>query len=230
MIFILIAATITAVEIIYFINVESSESPLASIFSFTFDSLSSSKLFTTNELFIIHTTLDVVNFIAFVVVPFVIMAGCCSMRQIPMTTLIGPEYILYQSGQLKKLVTGASAIMVIGIIHMQLWLNWPLTFIEKSQETALLESINLAVCQYWGVTYTLSIAALYLPTANYLSDQAKITIENGKDEKLKQDPSKWLIENKMILSPAAQLPQIIAVIAPMLVGSFGSTLSELVLY
>ena len=81
-----------------------------------------------------------------------------------------------------------------------------------------------------GVTYTLTIAALYLPTTNYLSDQAKVTIENGKDEELKQNSSKWLIENKLIFSPATQLPQIIAVIAPMLVGSFGSTLSELVLY
>ena len=158
------------------------------------------------------------------------VTGCCILHEKPMNTHRGPEYFLGKSGRLKKLVTGASAMMVIGIIHMQLWLNWPLTLIEDSKLTTQLESITLVICQYWGVTYTLTIAALYLPAASYLCDQAKIAIETGNDEEIKKDPSNWLIKNKMLLSPLAQFPQLIAVIAPMLVGSFGSTLSGLVTF
>ena len=52
--FIVIASTITAVETIYLSSVVSTNSPIASIFSFTFDAHSSSSLFTTNQLFSSH--------------------------------------------------------------------------------------------------------------------------------------------------------------------------------
>jgi hypothetical protein len=228
--FLLIAATISALETIYFLYVDASESPIANIFNFTFDSLSGSGLYTANELFIIHSTLDVINLITFIIAPFGIMAGSCIMHEMPMNAHMELKYLLDQSGRLKKLITWGSAIMVIGVIHMQLWLNWPLTFSEGSEMIDQLKPITLAISQYWGVTYTLAIAALYLPAASYLSDQAKIVIERGTDEELKQNSSKWLLENRMSLSAVAQLPQIVAIIGPMLVGSFSSTLSELIFF
>ena len=120
--------------------------------------------------------------------------------------------------------------MIIGIIHILLWLNWPLTFVEEAEEIAQLRSITLTICQYWGVSYSLIIAGIYLPAASYLSDQAKLALLQGSNKKLRRKPSKWLIKNNMMFSPVASLPQIIAVIAPMLVGSFGSLLSGLVCY
>lgn len=148
--FILIAATLSAVETIYLLNVDPSESPLASIFSFTFDSLSGSGLYTAHELLNIHFIVDVINLVAFIVAPFSIMAGGCIMHEMPINARMDLKYLLAQSRRLKKLVIGGSAIMVIGVIHMQLWLNWPLTFIDASKETVLLESITQAVCQYGG--------------------------------------------------------------------------------
>ena len=90
--------------------------------------------------------------------------------------------------------------------------------------------VLLLICQYWGVSYSLIIAALFIPAASYLSNQAKQALLLGDDEELKQDPSTWLLENNMMFSPIASLPQIIAIIAPMLAGSFGTTLSSFVFY
>jgi len=132
--------------------------------------------------------------------------------------------------QLKKLITGGSAVMVIGVIHMQLWLNWPLAFLGGAEDIIQLKSITLLICQYWGVSYSLIIAALYVPSISYLSNQAKLALQQGSDREQRKDPSKWLIENHMMFSPIASLPQILTVIAPMLVGTFGSTLSDLVFY
>lgn len=81
-----------------------------------------------------------------------------------------------------------------------------------------------------GGSYSLIIAAVYLPAQSYLSNQAKLSLLHGSDEELKKEPTKWLIENNMLFSIVASLPQIIAVIAPMLVGSFGSTLSGLAFF
>lgn len=230
LIFVIIASAISVVETSYLLNVESAESPIASIFRFTFDALSGSGLFTANQLFIVHTTLDIINLIGFLVVPFGIVAGCCIMHEIPLTSHKDAEYFLGRSVQLKKLITGGSAVMVIGVIHMQLWLNWPLAFLGGAEDIIQLKSITLLICQYWGVSYSLIIAALYVPSVSYLSNQAKLALQQGSDREQRKDPSKWLIENHMMFSPIASLPQILTVIAPMLVGTFGSTLSDLVFY
>jgi hypothetical protein len=50
----------------------------------------------------------------------------------------------------------------------------------------------------------------------------------GNDEEMKKNPGLWLSENKMLISPTGQLPQLVTILTPMLVGSFGSMLSNLV--
>lgn len=230
LLFIVIASTITAVETGYLLSVDASASPIASIFSFTFSALSDSARYTATQLLIIHSTLDAINLLSFLVTPFGILAVCCIMHEIPLTLHKDAKYYLGRSELLKKVITGGSAVMVIGIIHMQLWLNWPLSFVGESKEIVQLKSVTLLICQYWGASYSLIIAAVYLPAASYLSDQATQTLLQGNDETLKHNPSKWLNENNMALSPINSLPQILAVLAPLLAGSFGSSLSELVFY
>lgn len=229
-VFIVIASTITAVETIYLVSVDSQHSPIASIFKFTFDTLYTSGLYTSTQLAIISATVDIINFLSFLVVPFGIIAGCCIMHKVPINLHKGTAYFLERSRQLKKLTAGASAVLVIGIIHMQLWLNWPLALQEQTENIANLRSILLSICQYWGISYTLIITALYLPAAAYLGAQARLELLEEGDAEQKKEPEKWLLEHNMIFSPMASLPQIIAVIAPMLVGSFGSTLSGLTLF
>ncbi|WP_221899876.1 hypothetical protein [Bathymodiolus platifrons methanotrophic gill symbiont] len=95
--FIVIAGAITAVETSYLLNVESADTPIASIYSFTFDILSGTELFTSNQLFIVQSTLNAINLVGFMVVPFGMMAGCCIMHQIPLTLDKGPEYFLGRS-------------------------------------------------------------------------------------------------------------------------------------
>jgi hypothetical protein len=230
LIFVLIGVIISAMEIIYLLQVDYLQSPLLSIFNFTFNTLLGSRLFSANELFVIHTTLNIINLITIIIPLFIMLAGCCILFEKPLVVVKEPGYFREKSSLLKKLVTGSSAMMVIGIVHMQLWLNWPVTFIGDAQVIEQFKSITLSICRYWGVVYTLTIAALYLPAANYLSNQAKVAIETGQDEEIKKDPVKWLVENKMLVSPIAQLPQIVAVVAPMLVGSLTSTLSGIISY
>jgi hypothetical protein len=151
------------------------------------------------------------------------------MHHIPCTQRKEPEYFLNRSTQLKELMTLSSAVMVIGIIHMQLWLSWPLSLVPQSKEITQLSAIILVICQYWGVFYSLVIASLYYPSANYLSQQAKIALLQSDNQTLRENPSTWLTENNMQLSlTSSSFSQIIIVIAPMLAGSLGSIFSQLI--
>ncbi len=207
---------------------DSLTSPLLNIFGFTYNALVESKMYSSHELLVIKSTLNVINFVAINVTPFGIVAGCCIMQKSPDDSMTKLDLLRYQSRHLKDLLLGGSAVMVIGLVHMKLWLNWPLSFIVAVELRSQLEIITLTICQYWGVIYTLIMAALYMPAAIFLSEEARIVIMQGNDEEMKKNPGLWLSENKMLISPTGQLPQLVTILTPMLVGSFGSSLSNLV--
>lgn len=226
-IFILAAFFYSASEIIYFSLIDSAKSPMASIFRFTFESLKASAQYTEYQLNHIYITTMLINLLAILVVPLGIMAGGCIMYNQIAASNSDLNSLLSQSKHIKDLLVGGSSVMVIGIAHMQLWLNWPLSFLPDDTMRHQIEAITFAVSQYWGVIYTLTMAALYFPAAITLSANAKKLIATGSDEQTKRNPELWLAENKMLLSPYAQLPQLVALIAPMLIGSFGTTLGHL---
>ena len=227
LLFISIALFFSISEITYFFLVDPSKSPLATIFRFTFDSLHASGQYSENELNIVYITLSLINLIAILVVPFGILTGCCIMHKKQRSSKTTLNDLLRQSQLIKGLLAGGSAIMVIGIAHMQLWLTWPLSLLADNNAHLQIGTITLAVSQYWGVVYTLTMAAIYLPAAFSLTDQARKIIQSGQKEGTKKNPELWLKENKMSFSLHDQIPQLVAVIAPMLFGSFGSMLGDI---
>lgn len=227
LLFISVALVFSITETIYFVQVDPSKSPLATIFRFTFDSLNASDLYSENELNIVNITLSSLNLVAILIVPFGILTSCCIMYKCQSISNATLNDLLAQSRHIKELLVCGSAVMVAGIAHMQLWLNWPLSFLSDDNARQQIGAITLAVSQYWGVIYTLTMAAVYLPAAFSLTEQARRVIPMGQDEDAKKNPDIWLKENKMLLSLNVQLPQLVAVIAPMLFGSFGSTLGKI---
>ena len=226
--FVLLASMISLMETYYLATVSPSKSPIASIFHFTFTTLSISGLFTSIQLATLQTILNILNLTALLTVPFGIVAGCCIMHKIPSMSLKNPEYFLNRSKQLKKLVMFSSMTMVIGVIHMQLWLSWPLSLVSESRKITELSSVILTTCQYWGIFYSLIIGSLYFPSARYLSHHATLALLQEDDKTLRENPSAWLKRHNMQFSFSSScISQMITIIAPMLVGSLGTTLSQL---
>jgi hypothetical protein len=227
LLFISVALIFTISEVTYFVLVDPSKSPLATIFRFTFDSLQASGQYSENELNIVYITLSLINLIAILVVPFGILTASCIMHKNYRSSKKTLDEIRCQSKHIKELLAGGSAVMVVGIAHMQLWLNWPLSFLTDDNIRLQIGAVTLAVSQYWGVIYTLTMAAVYLPTTFSLTEQAKRIIQSGHNGGIEKNPERWLKENKMSLSLHDQIPQLVAVIAPMLFGSFGSMLGNI---
>ena len=151
-------------EMVYLLFIaESSTSPLLSIFDFTYSSLTVSGVYTEHELLVIKIVMDIVNFIAFLVAPLGIVAGGCIMMKYSNVPKLQLAHLRDQSRLMKELLTGGSAVMVIGIIHMKLWFHWPLDLITDTELREELAAITSVISQYWGVAYTLTMVALYLP-------------------------------------------------------------------
>ena len=223
--FVSIALVFSMAELAYLsLKEDPTTSPLVTIFLFTFDSLKASGQYTEYQLGLLYSLLLIINLLAIFITPFGIMTACCIMYKQEANADNNLKNIIRQSKQIRELLAVGSAVMVIGIAHMQLWLNWPLSFLADDTARQQIEAITLVVSQYWGVIYTLTMAAIYFPTTFSLSEQARSIIQISGDEEAKKNPDLWLGKHKILLSPMSQLPQLAAVLAPMIIGSFGSTL------
>lgn len=205
----------STVEIIYLFNIETNSSPLNNMFRFPFDSLTAANLFSSNILSTIFYILGTINFSGIFAVFFTIAAGCCITKQ-PLTTI---AQINQQFQLLKDLVKGASAVMVAGIIHMQLWLSWPLNLTPSLANTAELKNIISTIILFWGISFSLTIAALYLPIAAHFRNTANILYDSNNPNE------DWRQNNPLFQSSSSQITQIVTILGPMLVGTIGPALS-----
>ncbi len=79
----------------------------------------------------------------------------------------------------------------------------------------------LSVSLFWGVTLTCVIVVTYLPAASVLRARAICALERKGGI---ADTGKWLSDNGLEISPAKQLPQIAAMLAPLIAGPISSLL------
>ncbi len=107
---------ISALELSYLIAITPSSSPLNQIFRFTFNLLNASNLYSLNTLTLIHLTLDFINFLTIIVVPLSTLTACLIIKN----KIENSTQLYEQTETLKNFVKGASAMMIAGLIHMQL--------------------------------------------------------------------------------------------------------------
>ncbi len=218
-----ITGLISAVEIYYLSVITPSQSPIKNIFHFTFDALSASTLVSPNNLLAIQITLNIINLLAIIVVPLTIVTCCGIIGQ----SSDNIKDLEIRFNQLKDLIKGSSAIMITGIIHMQLWLSWPLGLMSDFDEIKSLKEVILTVIQYWGICYSLTIAALYLPVSSHLRNLARNRCKDldGETGLAKLPP--WLDDNPGVQSASARIPQLVAILGPMLVGTLSPAMTDL---
>ncbi len=212
-------ALMSGLEILYLFITNADHSPIYNIFHFTYRSVSITGFLSASTLYFIHSLLNVINFLAIIAAPYVIITSCCIIRE----QATQPEQLTEQSLHFKELIQGASAVMVVGIIHMQLWLSWPLSLTSELPHINEMKGIILAVIQYWGICYTLTIAALYLPVSAHLRKKALIMTSTASSVNMGSRTH----PDSSFQSFSSQITQIAAIMGPMLVGSIVPSLTDI---
>ena len=136
------------------------------------------------------------------------------------------DLIANQMRQLKMFIGIVSTLLVSGVLHMIVWLHWPTFLIVDNQLAQQVEEFSEAMSLFWGAAFSLLIAAFYIPAAWSLSKRAKMVIaEQIGDDMEVQDC--LLQKHRISLAPLQQVPQMIAMLAPLLAGPVGSTFEKL---
>jgi hypothetical protein len=196
------------------------------IFYFTFDSLTASKYYTASQLTAIKGLVSGINVLASMVIALALIAGCCIMAGTRERNKAEVDLLVDQMRQLKIFIGIVSTFLVSGVLHMIAWLHWPTVLIADNQLAQQSGKFSEAMGLYWGATFSLLIATFYIPTAWSLSKRTKMVIaEQIGDMEEVQDC--WIQKHNMSLAPLQQVPQLIAMIAPLLAGPLGATFEKL---
>jgi hypothetical protein len=202
---------------------------LGSIYRFTFESLQNSNFFKPVELARIRNMVYIVNLLA-AIAPFAI-ALAASACLTPIVTNDPRQYLQQlaeRSRQLKTVVNLGSALLVAGIIHMQAWLRWPIVFVDDAKLADAMNDWSLALTTFIGCVFSLMIACIYICCAKILAKRAEVNfLRQLPPDALDSSLDDWLEKHGFSSELPQQIPQILAIIAPILAGPVGAALTDL---
>jgi hypothetical protein len=197
------------------------------IFYFTIDLLTASQRYDPAQLSVIHAVLFVLNILAGVVpVLGLITAGCCAMTSAQTARTPDIEVIKEQMRELKTIAGFGSALLVAGILHMVTWLRWPAALFHQTPLAQDIAAFAEAMGLYWGATFSLVLAAFYVPAAAHLHRRAEACFRARPELARETDLQTWLREHGLAMVSPQQLPPLLAVLAPLLAEPVGSLLSK----
>ncbi len=228
--FVIVGGILAAAGVVQLAFSAYSGTSLAAIFYFTFRSLMVANAFPPFPLGAISLLVLIINVFAVIVPVVAIMTGCCILAPPAGGVPEGAEirHIRRLLREFRELLNFGSALLVVGILHMYAWLRWPAAMIDDAAIRSLVEKQALGVSLYWGANFTLMIAAFYIPVTVWLSRKALAAVPGSLREQADFDAAEWLNERGLTIAPAAKLPQILVMLAPLLAGPFGAGITGMV--
>ncbi|HEX8131208.1 MAG TPA: hypothetical protein VF527_19065 [Pyrinomonadaceae bacterium] len=125
---------------------------------------------------------------------------------------------------LRGLLYAGAAALIIGVLRLATSLNWGGDFwTDDSAAGKEIAKLTTGIISSLGISYTLALACMYLPTVLVLSARARRLAKDESPDK--QD--EWLKNHGLTLSYLGYLPRLLALLGPILVGPIGTALSKL---
>ncbi len=222
LIFLAVSLFISCLWLAYLIHSLNQLGTISMIFRLTFDTLTISRQYTEVELASISAILDLINILSVLTPVFLIVACSCTVIPYHSKNTVSVQRCIQQIRDLKELINLGSAMLVVGTLHIHIWLNLSATLSTTDILVNAINDMSLSISIFWGTAFTVLIAAVYIPMSLAIKANAESALmtEHHNPDKTR----KWLEEHGFLFSATKQLPQILAIFAPLLAGSFGSSI------
>ena len=152
------------------------------------------------------------------------MMACTTISSIPpSSTQTDDRKIDRHVDQLKAmsdLLYVGTFVLISLVLSMVAWLQWPAALLDSPDEQARVTKIAVGLGVFWGMTFTLMLAAAYLPAALFMRVQAFSLAEqfSGGGTPAKKD--EWIEDHGLKLSLTAQVSRVVAIAGPLIAGVF----------
>ena len=196
------------------------------IFGFTYKMLTRSEMFSNVFLLHVYIIILIINILASVTPIILLLAVCATLRLPTVPCKLHPDYLAKRMRRLKEIINVGSAVLVFGILHMSMWLNWTASLVNDPVLSSKIAGVAWSISAYWGVAFTLVLAATYVPSTVYLQNQTVKQITRGKTAMAPKEAEQWLNEHGFSFTLSNQLTQCISIMAPILAAPISSILKS----
>lgn len=144
------------------------------------------------------------------------------------TTLIGEnagtgttrhEQLAKQMRSQRRLLYCGTLVLTAAVLSMGAWLQWPASLLADAKTHAALLDWANGVTLFWGGVFTVYLFAAYVPAAGCLQARAHLLADRRPKKQKQLDSAKWLEARALTIRPTAQIPQVLAILAPLVAGS-----------
>lgn len=150
------------------------------------------------------------------------MMACTTISSFPPnSTQIDDRKIDRHSSQMRAL----SGLLYVGtfvlislVLSMVAWLQWPAALLDSPDEQARVTKIAIGLGVFWGTTFTLMLAAAYLPAALFMQAQAFALAEQFPGGGTPAKKYEWIEDQGLSLSLTAQFSRVAAIVGPLIAG------------
>ncbi len=219
--FLLFALAASTLGFANLVTVDLAGLPLRAIFAVTIEALRAEPAVEPWRVDVVAAIVSLIN-VASVVVPALFLAAGAATAMPPVAGWTETT-LARRALQVREIVAIAAAFMVAGVLHMGAWTQLAGATLDGDANTTL-DKVAVPVTLFWGTTFTLMIAAFYLPIAARLSELAQDLME-AADVPIAERQD-WLADRGLSFRLSQQLPQIAAVAAPLLAGPVSAALGE----
>ena len=191
------------------------------LFYFTFDSLKASGRYSSGEILAIRAVLTILNALAGLIPTLALITGCSIMCGGGDAGDTEVEVLERRMRRLKVFTVMGSALLVAGMLHMVAWLSWPAALLEQTEVANRVARFSEALVTFWGTTFSLVLATFYVPAAWNVHRQAAALYEQSSRHAGGEEMHDWLQRHGLSMAPLKQIPQVAAILAPLLTGPIG---------
>jgi hypothetical protein len=196
------------------------------IFGFTYKMLEKSEMFSKVFLLHVYIIILIINILAAVTPIILLLAVCATLRLPTVPCKLHHDYLAKRMSRLKEIINIGSAFLVFGILHMSMWLNWTASLVNDPALSSKISGVAWSISAYWGVAFTLVLAATYVPSTVYLQNQTMKQITRGKNAMAPKEAEQWLNDHGFSFTLSNQLTQCISIMAPILAAPISSILKS----
>ena len=197
------------------------------IFGFTYKMLMRSQMFSDVFLLHVYIIIVIINILASVTPIFLLLAVCGTLYLPTVPGKVDPMQLALRMRRLKEVINIASALLVFGVLHMSMWLNWTASLVSDPALRTKIAGVAWSISAYWGVAFTLVLTVAYVPSTVYLQNRARELITKGKMAKETKGAEQWLDEHGFSFTLSNQLLQCVSILAPILAAPISSALKLL---
>lgn len=209
---------LAAAYVVYLVSSHSQDHGLSKgIFRFTWDRLDGNPRLPDGFEAAVRGIIGTLNVMAVVAI-----AACW----VAIATLVGPSCAVAARDRIaclgsrircgRLMLFTSSALLVLGVMHMSMWLKWGLAFVVDPEALQVGQRLVSMITGYWGLVFSAAVIAIVVPTMEWLRQSALRALREEPELAAREG-----LKDLLDLSPLQVLLRVATLLAPALIGRFG---------